>query len=110
MFTAQNGVTKIHCPTATSDAYSPIQMVRFGLAHKTDWRIMTIAPILSNHFLKIPQMKTLFRAIIFLLSKKMSMASYGLVPIRDYALLIQRKNAFNDFFMMIILILSQVII
>src|SRR6187401_1417274 len=110
MFTERNGVTKILCPITMSDAYSPIHMVRFGSAHKTGWRIMTIAPILSNHFLKIPQIKTLFRAIIFLLSKKMSMASYGLVLMPDYALLIQRKNAFNNSFTMIMLILSQVIL
>src|SRR6188474_3884206 len=110
MFTERNGVTKILCPITMSELYSPIHMVRFGSAHRTDWLIMTITPIRSNHFLKIPQIKTLFRAIIFLLSKKMSMASYGLVPIRDYALLIQRKNAFNNSFMMIILILSQIIL
>ena len=80
MFTAMNRVTKILCPTTLSDAYSPIHMVRFGSEQQTDWRTMTIAPILSNHFFKIAKMKTLFLAIIFLLSKKMSMAFYGLVP------------------------------
>jgi ligand-binding sensor domain-containing protein len=90
-----------------SDAYSPIHMVWFGSAQETDCRIMIIAPILSNHFFRTAQIKTLFLAIIFQQLKKMNLASCGLVPIRDCVHLIKRNDAFNDSFTLIMPILYR---
>src|SRR5215203_47420 len=109
MSTGMNVVTKILCQVTWLIAYSLIHMVPFGSELQMDLHTMIVAPIPFNHFLKA-RMKTRFPVIIFLLSKKMLMAFYGLVLIRDYALLIKRINDSSDLFTMTIPILCLVII
>src|SRR6186713_100836 len=109
MFTAMNPVTKILCPTTLSDAYSPIHTVLFGSEQQTDLHTMTVALIPSNYFLKA-RMKTRYPTIIFLLSKKMLMVFYGLVPNRGYVRLIEGIDASSDFCTIRIPILSLLII